>query len=114
MEYADETAGPKALVKTVKKLFPTLPDTAKADVLYWIGRNKLTDLQKLVDTSLTPGEAGEAAVFAAIQMGGAHNKQLLDALVKEGSPLAPEVLRLLGKSSADDDDSTRNALRDSK
>lgn len=114
LEYADETAGPKALVKTVKKLFPTLPDTAKADVLYWIGRNKLTDLQKLVDTSLTPGEAGEAAVFAAVQMGGAHNKHLLDALVKEGSPLAPEVLRLLGKSSADDDDSTRNALRDSK
>lgn len=114
LEYADETAGPKALVKTIKKLFPTLPDAAKADVLYWIGRNKLTDLQKLIDQSFTPGEAGEAAVFAATQIGGEHNKKQLDALVKEGSLLAPIVLRLGGKVSGDDADATRTSLMNQK
>jgi len=114
LEYADETAGPRALVKTVKKLFPTLTDAAKADVLYWIGRNKLTDLQKLVDQSFQPGEAGEAAVFAATQMGGAHNRKQLDALVKGGSPLAPIVLRLGGKASGDDADATRTSLMNQK
>lgn len=112
--FADETAGPKAIVKTVKKLFPELPDPAKADVLYWIGRNKLTSLQSLIDQSLNPSEAGEAAAFAAVQIGGKHNEALLEKLVKEGSPLAPLILRLYGKAAEDDDDSTRNSLRDQK
>ncbi len=117
LAYADETAGPKALVKAVKKVFPTLTDAAKADVFYWIGRNKLTGLQKLVDEGLSSREAGEAAlaaVFAAVQMGGKHNEALLDACVKAGSPLAPEIQRLRGLVTEDDDDSTRNTLRDQK
>ena len=112
--YADETAGPKALVKSVKKAFPELSDASKADVLYWIGRNKLTELQALIDASLKEGEAGNAAVFAALQIGGAHNKALLDGIVKSDSPLAREVLRLRGQLVEDDDDETRNSLRDSK
>ena len=114
LEYADETAGPKALVKTVKKLFPTLPDAAKADVLYWIGRNKLTELQKLIDQSFMPGEAGDAAVFAATQIGGEHNKKQLEALMKDGSPLFPVALRLSGKASGDDADATRTSLMNQK
>ena len=55
-----------------------------------------------------------AAVFAAVQMGGKHNQELLDKSVKSGSPLAPEIRRLRGLASGDDDDSTRNALRDQK
>lgn len=112
--YADETAGPKALVKAVKKAFPGLSDASRADVLYWIGRNRLTELQALVDASLNAGEAGQAAVFAAMQIGGAHNQALLDGIVKSDSPLAREVLRLRGELVEDDDDETRNSLRDSK
>ena len=115
--YADETAGPKALVKAVQKVFPSLSDAAKADVLYWIGRNKLSALQKLVDEyALAPevGEAALAAVFAAVQMGGKHNQSLLDQCIQSGSPLAPEILRLRGQVAADDADATRNSLRDSK
>jgi len=117
LTYADETAGAKALVKAVKKVYPTLSDASKADVLYWIGRNKLVALQKLVDEGVNAKEVSEAsmaAVFAAVQMGGKHNQELLDQCVKAGSPLAPEIQRLLGKVSEDDDDSTRNALRDQK
>lgn len=117
LTYADETAGPKALVKAVKKVYPTLSDAAKADVLYWIGRNKLTALQPFIDAALTAGKAGEAAdaaVFAAVQMGGKHNTELLDRCVQSGSPLSQEILRLRGQVTGDDDDSTRNSLRDSK
>jgi len=112
--YADETAGPEALVKAVRKVFPKLDEDARADVLYWIGRNRLTVLQPLVDRSLAPGEAGEAAVFAATQLGGDHNRAQLDALVQSGGALAKEILRLRGAAAQDDDDSTRNSLRDSK
>ena len=117
LTYADETAGPKAIVKAVKKVFPVLSDAAKADVLYWIGRNKLTALQQFVDDSVSSGETGEAAmaaVFAAVQMGGKHNQDLLDQCVKSGSPLAKEIQRLRGQVTGDDDDTTRNSLRDSK
>ena len=117
LTYADETAGAKALVKAVKKVFPTLTDAAKADVLYWIGRNKLTSLQKFVDEGLASTEVGEAALaaaFAAVQMGGKHNQALLDRCIKSGSPLAREIQRLRGLASEDDDDDTRNSLRDSK
>lgn len=117
LTYADETAGPKALVKAVKKVYPSLTDASKADVLYWIGRNKLTALQKLVDEGLASREVGEAAlaaVFAAVQMGGKHNVALLDQCVKADSPLAPEIQRLRGLVTEDDDDSTRNELRDQK
>ena len=117
LTYADETAGAKALVKAVKKVYPTLTDAAKADVLYWIGRNNLTALQKFVDegvTSASTGEAAMAAVFAAVQMGGKHNQALLDQCVQSGSPLAQEIKRLRDQVTGDDDDSTRNSLRDSK
>ena len=109
--FADETAGPRAIVKAVKKVFPSLSDASKADVLYWIGRNRLGQLQALIDRSLVPGEAGEAAVFAAIQLGGAHNKALLDKL---DGPLAALSRRLLMGEAANEEDSTRNSLRDSK
>ena len=109
--YADETAGPKAIVKAVKKVFPSLSDASKADVLYWIGRNKLEQLQPLIEGSLVPGEAGMAAVFAAIQLGGAHNEALLKKL---DGPLAAEARRLLMGEAANEEDTTRNSLRDSK
>ena len=115
--YVDETAGPKAIVKAVQKVYPSLPDAAKADVLYWIGRNKLAVLQKFVDEGVRAAQVSEAsmaAAFAAVQMGGKHNQELLDKCVKSGSPLAPEIRRLRGLASGDDDDSTRNALRDHK
>ena len=115
--YVDETAGPKAIVKAVKKVFPSLSDAAKADVLYWIGRNKLVALQKLVDEGVNAKEATEAsmaAVFAAVQMGGKHNQEILDQCIKSESPLAQEIKRLRGQVSEDDDDSTRNELRDQK
>ena len=117
LTYADETAGPQAIVKAVKKLYPSLSAAAKADVLYWIGRNKLTALQKFVDEGLASPQAGEAALaaaFAAVQMGGKHNQALLDRCVEAGSPLAPEIQRLRGRVNGDDGDSTRNALRDQK
>ena len=117
LTYADETAGPKAVVNAVKKVFPSLSDAAKADVLYWIGRNNLTSLQKLVDACVSSAEVGEAAlaaVFAAVQMGGKHNQELLDQCVASGSPLSSEIRRLRGQVTADDADATRNALRDSK
>ena len=117
LTYADETVGAKALVKAVKKVYPSLTDASKADVLYWIGRNKLTALQKLVDEGLASREVGEAAlaaVFAAVLMGGKHNVALLDQCVKAGSSLAPEIQRLRGLVTEDDDDSTRNSLRDQK
>ena len=61
------------------------------------------------------GAAGMmAAVFAAVQMGGKHNQDLLDQCVKSGSPLAKEIQRLRGQVTGDDDDTTRNSLRDSK
>ena len=117
LSYADETAGPKAIEKAVRKVFPSLTDAAKADVLYWIGRNKLTSLQKFIDEGLASTEGGEvalAAAFAAVQMGGKHNQQLLDGCIKSGSPIAGEIRRLRGLASADDGDATRNSLRDSK
>ena len=117
LTYADETAGAKALVKAVKKVYPALTDASKADVLYWIGRNKLTALQKFVDEGVASQEVSEAsmaAVFAAVQMGGKHNQALLDRCVEAGSPLAPEIQRLRGRVNGDDGDSTRNALRDQK
>ena len=117
LTYADETAGAKALVKAVKKVYPSLSDASKADVLYWIGRNNLTALQKFVDEGVSSGKTGEAsmaAVFAAVQMGGKHNQDLLDQCVKSESPLAMEILRLRGQVTEDDDDTTRNALRDQK
>lgn len=112
--FADEKAGVEAIAPAVARAFPKLKETARADVLYWIGRNRLAGLQKLVEGSLVPGEAGEAAVFAALQLGGKHNKALLDALVAQNSPLAGEILRLRGQAVSDDDDATRNSLRDSK
>lgn len=115
--YVDDTAGAKAIVKAVKKVYPTLSDASKADVLYWIGRNKLTALQKLVDEGVNAKEVTEssmAAVFAAVQMGGKHNQEILDKSVESGSPLAKEIQRLRGQVSEDDDDSTRNELRDQK
>jgi hypothetical protein len=39
---------------------------------------------------------------------------LLDQCIKAGSPLAQEIQRLRGQVSEDDDDSTRNELRDQK
>lgn len=117
LAYADETAGPQAVVKAVKKLYPSLSEAAKADVLYWIGRNKLTALQKFVDEGVASQEVSEAsmaAVFAAVQMGGKHNVALLDGCIKAGSPLAQEIQRLRGQVNEDDDDSTRNELRDQK
>lgn len=117
LTYADETAGAKALVKAVKKVYPSLSDASKADVLYWIGRNKLTALQKFVDEGVASKEAGEAAmaaVFAAVQMGGKHNQDQLDQCIKSGSPLAREIQRLRGQVTEDDDDDTRNTLRDQK
>lgn len=117
LTYADETAGAKALVKAIKKVYPTLTDAAKADVLYWIGRNKLMALQKFVDEGVNAKEVTEAsmaAVFAAVQMGGKHNQVILDQCVKAGSPLFPEIQRLRGQVSGDDDDSTRKELRDQK
>lgn len=117
LTYADETAGPKALEKAVRKVFPSLSDAAKADVLYWIGRNNLTSLQKLVDEGLSSAEVGEAALaaaFAAVQMGGKHNQELLDQCIRSGSPLSSEIRRLRGQVTADDADATRNSLRDSK
>jgi hypothetical protein len=117
LTYADETAGAKALVKAIKKVYPTLTDAAKADVLYWIGRNKLMALQKFVDEGVNAKEVTEAsmaAVFAAVQMGGKHNQEILDQCVKAGSPLFPEIQRLRGQVSGDDDDSTRKELRDQK
>ena len=59
-------------------------------------------------------EASMAAVFAAVQMGGKHNVALLDGCIKAGSPLAQEIQRLRGQVNEDDDDSTRNELRDQK
>lgn len=112
--YADETAGAKAIVKAVKKVFPQLSDASRADVFYWIGRNKLTELQSLIDGSLAEGEAGEAAVFAATQIGGDHNKKLLDAHISAGGPLSKEIQRLRGLSADDNDDDVRNTLRDQK
>ena len=112
--YADELAGTEAIAPAIAKAFPKLKETAKADVLYWIGRNRLAALQNLIDESLVPGEAGEAAVFAALQLGGKHNKALLDALVAKDSPLSGEIRRLRGQAVSDDDDATRNSLRDSK
>lgn len=117
LAYADETAGAKALVKAVKKVYPALTDASKADVLYWIGRNKLTALQKFVDEGVASQEVSEAsmaAVFAAVQMGGKHNVALLDGCIKAGSPLAQEIQRLRGQVNEDDDDSTRNELRNKK
>ena len=64
LAYADETAGPKALVKAVKKVYPALTDASKADVLYWIGRNKLTALQKFVDEGVASQEVSEASMAA--------------------------------------------------
>jgi len=112
--YVDETVGAATVASAVEKAFPKLKESARADVLYWIGRNRLSSLQSLVNSSFIPGETGTAAIFAAKQMGGAHNLALLDALVREGSPLAGEVLRLRGQAGQDDDDATRNSLRDSK
>lgn len=117
LAYADETAGPQAIVKAVKGVYPSLTDASKADVLYWIGRNKLTALQKLLDDALASKEVGEAAyaaVFAAVQMGGKHNGALLDGCVQAGSPLTREIQRLRGLVAENDEDSTRNSLRDSK
>ena len=117
LTYADETAGAKALVKAVKKVYPSLSDAAKADVLYWIGRNKLTALQKFVDDEVSSAQVGEAslaAVFAAVQMGGKHNHDLLNQCIQSGSPLAQEIKRLRGQVNEDDDDTTRNSLRDQK
>ena len=117
LTYADETAGPKAIVKAVKKVYPSLTDAAKADVLYWIGRNKLAALQKFVDEGVSSGETGEAAmaaVFAAVQMGGKHNQDLLDQCIQAGSPLTKEIQRLRGQVTEDDDDATRKTLRDQK
>lgn len=112
--FADETAGAKAIVKAVKKVFPKLEDAGKADALYWIGRNKLTALQALIDSSLVPGEAGNAAVFAATQIGGEHNRKLLDGIVEAGGELSREVLKLRGIVTDDADEDTRSLLRDQK
>ena len=38
----------------------------------------------------------------------------LDGCIKAGSPLAQEIQRLRGQVNEDDDDSTRNELREQK
>ncbi len=114
LDFAQELVPASSLVSPIKKLFPSLTDASKADVLYWIGRNGVTKLQSLIDSSLSPGEAGEAAVFAAVQLGGNHNGELIRKLIKEGGPLAPLAKRLIQGETTDDTDETRSVLMNQK
>ena len=84
--YADEVASPQKLASAIAKAYPSLDEGAKACVLYWIGRNGLHELQPVIDESIVPGEVGEAAIFAATQLGGAHNEALLENLPEWARP----------------------------
>lgn len=100
--YADEAVGPKALVRPIRKAFDSLSDEAKTDVLNWIGRNRLTSLQKLVKKGLTlPGEAGEASVRAAALLGGKANAKRLLSLLEQDSPLSEAAYSALKAFNGD-------------
>ncbi len=99
--YADELAGAQALVPVIAKIFKKLGD-AKVDVINWIGRNKLTALQSLVDGCLAEsGELGEAAVAAAGKIGGENNLTSLLSLIENKSPLADKACQALAAYNGD-------------
>ncbi len=99
--YADELAGPAAIVPVIAKNFKKLGN-ARTDVLNWIGRNKLSSLQDLVDGCLgEAGELGEAAVAAAGKIGGDHNLGNLLSLIETKSPLAEKACQALAAYNGD-------------
>ena len=89
--YADEVISPDKLAVDVARAFPSLDEGAKACVLYWVGRNGMHQMQPLIDRSIVPGEVGEAAIFAATQLGGAHNEALLENLPEWARPDAADA-----------------------
>ena len=93
--YADELVGAPAIASAVSKAFGKL-GAAKVDVVNWIGRNKLSSLQGLVDSSLEDsGELGKAAVLAACKLGGEKNLANLLSLIEKKSPLAESACQAL-------------------